>query len=166
MSVSVISTGYRALTPLGALTLSATPEGATLDRRLRELYEKFEPHRAILASLAQRINDLRTWGAGWEEYDAAPPTPAAVDRAHQWIQDLYLDVLTSGRTWVDPLITASENGEAMFEWQRRERRLTIRVTATEVTCSKIGGTRPNFQFEDGTADTSERRQSLWAWLGG
>jgi hypothetical protein len=139
---------------------------ANIDQRLRELYEKFEPHCAILVSLAQRVDDLRSWGADWEEYDAAPPTPATVDHAHQWIKDLYLDVLTSGRTWVDPLITASEDGEAMFEWQRRGRRLTVRVTETEVTSSKIWGTRPNFQFEDGTADTAQKRQSLWAWLGG
>src|SRR5437667_1558983 len=132
MSVSVISTGYRALAPSGTLTLAATREGAILDQRLRELYEKFEPHRAILASLAQRIDDLRTWGTGWEEYDAAPPTSGTVDRAHQWIKDFYLDILTSGRTWIDPLITAGEDGEAMFEWQRRDRRLTVRVTETEV----------------------------------
>jgi hypothetical protein len=125
-----------------------------------------EPHRAILASLAQRIDDLRTWGADWEEYDAAPPTPVTVDRAHQWIQELYLDVLTSGRTWIDPLITASEDGEAMFEWQRRDRRLTLRVAETEVTFSKIWGARPDFQFEEGTADNPERRRDLWAWLGG
>jgi hypothetical protein len=166
MSVSVISTGYRALAPLGTLTLSATPEGADLDQRLRELYEKYEPHRAILVSLARRVDDLLTWGADWADCDATPPTPCTVEHAHQWIKDLYLDVLTSGRTWVDPLITASDEGEAMFEWQRRDRRLTVRVTETEVAYSKIWGTRPNFQFEDAIANTPQRRQSLWAWLGG
>jgi hypothetical protein len=127
---------------------------------------RFEPHRTILANLAQRVDDLRTWGADWADHDAAPPTSITVDHAQQWIKDLYLDVLTSGWTWVDPLITASEDGEAMFEWQHRDRRLTVRVTETEVAYSKISGTRPNFQFEDGTADTTQRRQSLWAWLGG
>ena len=166
MSVSVISTGYRPLARWGTSTLSASQEGSDLDEQLRELYDKFELHWAILVNLEQRVDDLRTWGADWAEYDAAPPTPATVDHAQQWIKDLYVDVLNSGRTWVDPLITASEDGEAMFEWQRRDRRLTVRVIETEVAYSKIWGTRPNFQFEDGIADTTQRRQSLWAWLGG
>lgn len=164
-----ISTAYRALAPREALTVSASYEGGVLDQelqKLREAYERFEPHRAVLANLVQRVNDLRTWGADWADYDAAPPTSTTAEQAQQWIKELYLDVVTSGRTWVDPLITASEDGEAMFEWQRRERRLTVRVTETEVTFSRVWGTRPDFQFEDGIADTAQRRRGLWAWLGG
>jgi hypothetical protein len=164
MSVSVISTGYFPLAQWGTLTLSASQEASELDQRLRDLYEKFEPHWAVLVNLAHRVDELRTWGADWADYDATPPTSTTVDHARQWIRDLYLDVLTSGRMWVDPLITASEDGEAMFEWQHRDRRLTVRVTETEVTFSKIWGTRPDFQFEDGIADAAQRR-SLWSWLG-
>jgi hypothetical protein len=149
MSVSVISTGYPALFRRG--TFSASPEGSDLDKQLRELYEKLDPLWTILDNLAHRLDELRTWGADWADYDAAPPTSTTVDHAKQWIRALCLEVFTNGQTWVDPLITASEDGEAMFEWQWRERRLTVRVTETEVTFSKIWGTRPNFQFEEGSS---------------
>jgi hypothetical protein len=170
MATEIVTTGYRALAPWDTRTFSAGHEGAHLDQRLWEelhkRYEEFEPHRAILCELARRINALRTWGAEWEDYDAAPPTPRTVDRAHEWISQLYLDAYLIGRPWVDPLITASEEGEAMFEWQLQGRRLTIRVTEAGATYSKLWGTRPNFHFEDGVAETRQRTQSLWAWLVG
>jgi hypothetical protein len=161
---AIIATGYRAPTPRDVVSMSQ--DGWWLDESLREIGERFEPHLPILLNLAERVNKLRTWGADWADYDAPPPADGTVDRALDWIQHLYVDVLVSGPTWIDPLITASEEGEAMFEWQIRGRRLTIEVTEAAVSYSKLWGTPPHLQFEDGLADTPQRRQSLWAWLAG
>jgi hypothetical protein len=141
-------------------------EAANSDAQIRALANQCELHRQPIAILFAGIDALRTWGAEWEEYDAGPPTTATVDLAREWAKDLYLDVHDSGRTWIEPLITASEEGEAMFEWQIRGRRLTIEVTESGVSYSKLSGTPGNFQSEDGLADTKQQRQALWAWLTG
>jgi hypothetical protein len=165
MTGTYISTGYPAWSPQRTFSYYAT-EQEKCDAQIRELANKFDLHRKPIASLVRGIEALRTWGAEWEEYDAAPPTAATVDLALEWVKQLYLDVYESGRTWIEPLITASEEGEAMFEWQIRGRRLTIEVTESGVNYSKLSGTPGNFQSEDGLADTSQKRQALWAWLTG
>jgi hypothetical protein len=119
-----------------------------------------------LEDLYRRVNALRSSGRKLPGYDAPPPTDAAVDLAIEWIKHLYLDVHEIQRTWLDPLISASEEGEAMFEWERGEPRLAIRITEGGVEYSKMWGTPPHFQFEDGFADTPERRRTLWAWFTG
>jgi hypothetical protein len=124
----------------------------------------FDLHRDVVEDLHRRVNTLRTSGRKLPGYDAPPPTDAAVDLAIEWIVQLYLDVHETQRTWHDPLITASEEGEAMFEWERGERRLAIRITEGRVEYSKMWGTPPHFEFEDGFADAPERRRTLWAWL--
>jgi hypothetical protein len=129
--------------------------------RLADAVEGWNVRRLELA-----VDNLLTWGTTWSDYNAPPPTPTTVGRAQQWITDLYHEVLDGGRTWDDPLITANEQGEAMFEWQHGERRLTIYVTETETNYSKTWGTPPDFEFEDGIAVTPETRESLWVWLGG
>ena len=165
MPAEIVATGFRALAPWEARTDSVT-HNAELENQIRALADLFDSHRAILSDLTSRIDALRTWGGEWEEYDAAPPAASTVDLADRWSKHLYLDVLDIGRPWIAPLITASENGEAVFEWQVRGRRLTIRVSEAGVEYSKLWGMPPNLHFEDGTADTRQRRQTLWAWLVG
>jgi hypothetical protein len=141
-------------------------EGWHLDEDLRKAAERFAPHIPILLNIAARVDKLLTWGADWQDYEGTPPSQNVADQALRWIQQLYLEVLLNGRAWIDPLITASPDSKALFEWQRRGRRLTVRVTDDGITYSKVWGTRPRFQFEDGPADTPETRESIWDWLGG
>jgi hypothetical protein len=163
MTGTYISTGYPAWSPQRTFSYYAT-EQAKSDEQIRELAYQFELHRKPITSLIEGVCSLRTWGTEWPDYDADPPTSATVDRALEWAKQLYLDVHDSGRTWIEPLITASEAGEAMFEWQIRRRRLTIEVTESGVVYSKLSGSPGNFQSEDGVPDTKQKRQALWAWL--
>jgi hypothetical protein len=165
MPAEIAATGFRVLAPWEARTDSVTHD-TTLEEQIRALADKFDSHRAVLSDLARRIDALRTWGEEWEDYDAAPPATPTIGLADEWSKRLYLDVLDIGRPWLDPLVTAGEGGEVMFEWQLRGRRLTIRVSEAGVEYSKLWGTAPSLHFEDGIADTRQRRQSLWAWLAG
>lgn len=120
--------------------------------------------RSIIGRLVEKVDNLRTWGADRLDYDAAPPTVATIDHAKRWIKVFYCSVVARDRTWINPLITASEEGEVMFEWQRKGRRLTIEMTESVVAYRTLCGWPPNLQFEDGIIDTVQRGQSLWAWL--
>jgi len=166
MPALTITTRYRSTAMLSTTTPSAIPVGEELDEQIRELCQRWRAHEPVVDNLVERVDALLTWGADWSDYDADPPAAATVEQARDWIKQLYLDVVTNGRTWIDPLVTASEDGEAMFEWQIRGRRLTIDVTEAGVCYSKISGTPPNLQFEDGQVDTRQSRESLWAWLTG
>jgi hypothetical protein len=166
MAVNIIVYGNYTLAPLNTVTLSATSEGEKLEQQVREICERWNAHEPVVQNLIERIDALATWGTTWPDYDADPPTAATVERARGWMEQLYLDVVTNGRTWVDPLIVATEEGAASFAWKHRDRDLEVEIDETTAKYSKSWGTEPDFEFEDGPADTRHRRLSLWAWLAG
>jgi hypothetical protein len=164
-----ISTGYRGLAPARTYSEYLIEETSYAGQRqqLRKACDKFfDLHKDVVENLYRRVDALRTSGRKMRGYEADPPSDAAIDRAIEWIKQLYLDVHEMGRTWLDPLITASEESEAMFEWERGARRLAIRITEGGYEYSKMWGDPPHFHFEDGFADTPQMRSSLWAWLTG
>src|SRR5437899_908887 len=77
-----------------------------------------------LADLLERVEALRAWGQEWADYDAPPPSDATIQRAKQWIKEMYHDVSSRCLAWLDPMITASEEGEITFEWWNADRKLT------------------------------------------
>jgi hypothetical protein len=119
--------------------------------------------RAISEMLAE-VEALRTWGEDWEDGEATPPGDAAIKRARQWLKEMYRDVTSDRRPWLEPMITASEEGEVTFEWWCSDRKVTVFVSGAEVTVTKLTGTRPPFQIEDDNASTRPRRRKLWIWL--
>jgi hypothetical protein len=166
MAVNIIVIGNYTPAPLSTVTLSATREAEELDQQVRELCARWKAHEAVIQNLVERIDALATWGTTWEDYDADPPTDATIESARRWMKALYLDVVTNGRAWIDPLITATDEGGASFAWKHRDRVLEIEVDETTARYSKTWGIEPDFEFEDGRADTAHRRLSLWAWLVG
>lgn len=117
-----------------------------------------------ISELLEKVEALRTWGEDWEDEEATPPSDAAIKRARQWLKDMFRDVSSDGRTWLEPMITASEEGEVTVEWWCSDRKLTVFVSGTEVTVTKLTGVRPPFRIEDDSATTRPRRRKLWAWL--
>jgi len=164
MAVNIVVYGNYTPAPLSTVTLTATTEGEDLERSVREISERWNAHEPAVQNLFERIDALETWGANWPDYDAAPPTAATIASARDWMEQLYLDVVTNGRTWVDPLIVGTEEGGVSFAWRHRDRDLEIEVCETGANYAKTWGTEPDFRFEDGRADTKHRRLSLWAWL--
>ncbi len=165
MATTIDAKGHRVLSPSGNLTGAASQEREQLDQslvaRVSAYYGTLDP---TLNDLMRRVDDLYMWCANRPGCTAPPPSPETVEYAREVIRDLYLEVRDSGRKWINPLISANEDGEVTFEWQRQGRRLTFRVSDTGVGFSRLWGNRPNFQFEDDTAGTKHRRYNLWAWL--
>src|SRR5438045_2100603 len=85
----------------------------------------------VVADLLQRVEALRTWGAKWADSNPAPPGDATIQHAREWLAEMHRVVSSSGKAWLDPMITASEEGEITFEWWNADRKLTIYVSETE-----------------------------------
>jgi hypothetical protein len=165
MATTIAPRGYRVLSPTENLTGAASGERQSLDERVwarvSDYHGTLDP---TLKDIMQRVDELYTWGTHRRDGVARPPSSETIEYAREVIRILYLEVRDSGLRWINPLISANEDGEVTFEWQRQGRRLTFRVSETGVGFSKLWGNRPNFQFEDDTAGTKHRRYNLWAWL--
>ena len=112
-----------------------------------------------------RIEALRALPEGWNGYDVAAPDPASLERAHWWIRSLYRDAQANAAgVWLDPHVSANENGDVTFEWTRGGKTLLATVSATESWYVKAWGADMDAEMSDGSADSPEERREVWAWL--
>ncbi|GER86534.1 hypothetical protein KDW_06960 [Dictyobacter vulcani] len=127
----------------------------------RDFRKVFE--RTVSDTLAD-ISKLVTLQSVKHNYDALPPTWDSVAHAHSWIQQLLWDIMSLRKEWIKPNVTASEDGEVVFEWWNKEKKLTIYIDDRHAEYIKVWGININSEMSDGSADSISTCQSLWLWL--
>jgi hypothetical protein len=110
----------------------------------------------------KKIFELMTWPEGWDGYDAPKPNPVSVTHARLWAEELYRDL--SAGLWIEPHVSADEDGEVSFEWWRGRKKLTVYVTPTAVEYIKVDKTNSSLEMKDGSIETPKDRRILWNWL--
>jgi hypothetical protein len=133
----------------------------------RSSYQDFlyslEPFEVLLPAF-NKIYNLLALSEGWNGYDGCAPEYAAVEYAHRWISLLYREVASLEKKWLEPNITASGEGEVVFEWWQRSKKLTIYIGNRSAEYVKVWGPDINTDMEDGQADSPDMRRLLWKWL--
>jgi hypothetical protein len=112
--------------------------------------------------IERKIIDLMTWSEGWDGYDAPKPNPASVRHARSWAEELYRDL--SAGLWIEPHVSADEDGDVSFEWWKGRKKLTVYVTPKAVEYIKVDKTNSSLEMEDGSIETPVDRRILWNWL--
>jgi hypothetical protein len=120
-------------------------------------------HREIAPTLAE-IDDLSTWPDGWNTYDALAPKHEAIQYARHWIELFYREILDLRLDWLKPNVTASAEGEVVFDWWKGIKSLTIYIGDQSVEYVKAWGADINTEMEDGSVDSPTIRRALWQWL--
>jgi hypothetical protein len=100
----------------------------------------------------------------WDGHGSAKPNEHAAERARQLLEDAFRES-TATVGWQSPYISASEDGEIVFEWWNGVRKLTIYVGAEQSTFLKSWGPHIVEDMEDGVL-TQTWDRSLWVWLFG
>lgn len=120
--------------------------------------------REDISPILTEINNLLTWPDGWNGYNACAPKYDAVQYARRWIVMFYQDVMDLGMDWIKPNVTASGDGEVVFEWRQGTKRLTIYIGNQSAEYVEDWGPDMSTEMEDDYANTSSARQSLWKRL--
>lgn len=126
--------------------------------------EHMEMVRAAILPTLIEIHNLLTWPDGWNGYDALAPKYEAVQYADHWIELFYQEVLASNQDWLEPNVTASAQGEVVFEWRLGKKGLTIYIGNQSAEYLKDWGADINTEMEDGSVNSPDLRISLWKWL--
>jgi hypothetical protein len=115
----------------------------------------------LLASHSQ-IDALAAMPSNWDGHGSAKPNGHAVERARQLLEDAFRDTINTVG-WQTPYISASEDGEIVFEWWNGARKLTIYVGSESSTFLKSWGPHVVNEMEDGVL-IQNWDPSLWMWL--
>lgn len=127
------------------------------------LLDSLKPFEAIFPTL-NKIHNLLALPDGWNGYNACAPPRHAVKYAQHWISLFYKQVIRSDQNWLSPNVTASSEGEVVFEWWQGSKKLTVYVSNQSAEYLKVWGPDVNTDMEDGEADSPETLRLLWKWL--
>ena len=158
------------LIAVGKNGVSLTSEKLTAN--YRSSYTNFLEYSEVTASLSRRpirdtltrLHKLLSWGANWNSYDALPPDPGAIVKAESMIVDLSQIIEYLGLFWITPNVSASPDGEVVFEWRYAKKKLTIYVGDQSMDYVQVWGVDIQSRITDGEIENNYKLRSLWVWL--
>jgi hypothetical protein len=150
--------------------LQATPTTVSYDvSGVSEAEPKPSQDRSIhrnfgtpFSATERNIHVLRTWSDGWDGYEAPSPNRDSIEHALWWAKELYRDVRDV--LWIEPLITADEEGDVVFEWWRGHKKLTVYISPDTAEYVKVERQETDTKMEDGSIETARKRREMWNWL--
>lgn len=110
-----------------------------------------------------RLNVLGNYKENWDGNGSLAPRSENIVAAKIWITEIS-KVVTASRPWMHPHISLSEEGEAVFEWWRAEKKVTLYVSAESISYLKVWGENIESTMEDGTLAQASDFSSVWNWL--
>ncbi|TBR09470.1 MAG: hypothetical protein EPO47_05930 [Rugosibacter sp.] len=120
----------------------------------------------VLQGLKQKLLALQSLPENWDGHGSTQPNPLAVANALGWLEEIYVQIISAKLEWRTPHITASENGEVVFEWWRGNHELTLYFGADhQAEFIKVWGTHIKNEMADGQLIEPVGILTLWKWLG-
>jgi hypothetical protein len=135
---------------------------ATKDLLVRE-----EENLFLLATTEarHRIRRLFQLPENWDGYGSTKPDFNAIVRAYLALRKMFQTASLSGYGWTNPNVSADESGAVVFEWWRGGYKLTVYVTANEMSYVRVWGDDMDTEMEDGEIDSiGYDFSALWGWL--
>lgn len=113
----------------------------------------------------QQTYDLKFLQAGWNGCDAQPPSETSIDQALRWLVSSYTECKDAGIRWHKPNISASAEGEVVFEWWSSNRSLLVYVEDDSVTYHKSLSNSGRTEHMHGDAPLGKSQAELLRWFG-
>lgn len=118
------------------------------------LHARREHHRLAL---------LGTYRDDWDGRGSLAPSSATIAIAKAWISEISKTV-SSSKPWMHPHITVSEEGEAVFEWWRNDKKITLYISEYQILAIKVWGDDVERSMEDISLRHASEFSSIWNWL--
>ena len=125
----------------------------------RSIHKNFD---TPFSATERNIHALGIWLEGWDGYEAPRPNPDSIEQALLWANELYRDVRHV--LWIEPLVTADEEGDVVLEWWRGRKKLTVYVSPETVEYVKVERRDMGVEMVDGVIGTPRTHRELWNWL--
>jgi hypothetical protein len=145
---------------------AATPEDpveqlSTTDSRTPSDIDRISKSSTSQESLTgERLGALKkTIKAEAERYDSVPD--GALSRAAEWLEAMTDRQLVS---WEAPTISASPEGEVVFEWWFGERKLSVYFGEHEATLLRVWGSSIVDEMSEHDAADAGASIGTWSWL--
>jgi hypothetical protein len=112
-----------------------------------------------------KLTSLSWLSDNWDGHGSVKPNGHAIQKAMTFIKEAYVMSAANRLIWKPPHISASEEGEVVFEWWNKKSKLTVYIGQESSEYLKVWG--PNMASEMIADDFDETQfPQLWSWLVG
>lgn len=113
----------------------------------------------------QILDNLKDWPKNWDGFNAEKPKVSAIVHAQEFLKELFLLKVDLQEQWISPNITASSEGEVVFEWWNKQKKITLYVSSFSISYIKV----PSASIEDMEDGSFKRLNAevyinLFSWL--
>lgn len=130
---------------------------------LRGLHDAAGLDRVLLSSLKQAVNQLSNLGENWDGFGSAKPKLASIRYATICAELLFLEASATGLPWSQPHVSASEEGDVVFEWWSGAHKLTVYANEAGADFIQVWGPDIVEDMKDGPIENGTF-EGLWRWL--
>lgn len=117
----------------------------------------------VLAGAKEHLNSLARLSRGNDDEHGAAPNSETIERSRYLLKLLFSGVSNSGLQWREPLISATWEGDVVFEWWKRERKIALYVHQDEVSFVRVAEVDGKLSIDDGQMGEIAL-MDLWTWL--
>ena len=86
-----------------------------------------------------KLTRFYSFKENWGGNDCSAPSPVSIESARDWIRRFEDEVLGTDYVWIDPHVSADEEGRVTFEWWNYSKKLTIYIDPIAVWCIQVWG---------------------------
>jgi len=118
-----------------------------------------------LKQVVDSLEAMKAWPANWDSYDSDAPDRMAIESAISFIKTFYRIINLARSMWLPPHVTASSEGEVVFEWWKKNKKITLYITKNDISFIKVNGENIH-DMEDGVFSIADTKNYmvLWQWL--
>lgn len=130
-----------------------------------DAFESFAENleNVLLTNSKSKLRQIAQLPEDWDGESAARPDMRALSSATYSLELLVSGSRRVGLAWIEPLITATPDGDVVMEWWKMDRKLSLYFSASGAEFIRILDRAPNPEMEDGkVADLA--LIDLWRWL--
>lgn len=160
MSVAIAG-GYRGFMFDGRSASTGLAQSAYDPRR--GLHESAGIERIALNSLKQSVNNLSDLGEDWDGFGSAQPKATSIRYAKIFVESLFQEATSTRLPWIQPHVTASEEGDVVFEWWNGAHKLTVYANESSADYIQVWGPDIVMNMKDGPIEPGTI-EGLWRWL--
>jgi hypothetical protein len=141
-----------------------TRSSGTVDAPQRVLQdERLAPFAT--APSRQALMLLQSRQCNWDGYGSSAPRPEAIGQALVALPALFNAAAKSGLSWLNPHVSANEDGIVVLEWWLLGKKLTVYVSQQETAYIKVWGDDIDNDMEDGVLQSVPADfVDLWTWI--
>jgi hypothetical protein len=130
-------------------------------RQLPSSTQSQETYPVPVPAADKTLDEMSKWGPNWNGRNFDAPHAGAITNARMQVDVFRRVSKITGLRWCEPHVTASPDGEPVFEWWYGARKLTIYFQERSADYVKVWGPNVHSDMEDGKLGDFE---PLLKWL--